>query len=145
MEDGKISPNEQSMLNKIEAGLKAAKDKVHALEEEFKANKKKWESRDGDWQNFKKQYDELVEWGDPNVPVLKGSLNDTTAKAHALAWLDAISGLDRAMVVIKAPYAEYTKQKPFEKKYNASQAEIADAGSDKKKHMFAAEANVAKS
>ncbi len=143
--DGEIDADEQAKLDKITSSLNAAKAKVKELESEFKANKAKWEGRDGDYQNLKKQYDELDDWEDPICPNLKKTLNEAGKNSRAMAWLDAIAELDKGIALVKAPYQEYQKQKPFEEQYNERHDKIRERGDDKTRHRFAKKEDIAQS
>jgi hypothetical protein len=143
--DGIVDDDEKAKLARISGGLSTAQAKVKALEDEFKANKAKWEGRAADLKTFQAQINELFDWGDPQADEVAKLDGEIGATSRAMAWLDAIKKLDNAQVYIKPPYDEYQKQLPFRDKYIENHEKVALSAATHAKSDFARKDSIAKS
>ncbi len=145
MADGELSDQEKAQLATIDAGVNKAQGIVKGLEDEFEANKKKWDGRAKDKTALQRQEEELLDWGEPKYDSIKVISSAMNQEAVAMAWLNAIDKLDRAMAVTKPLYDEYKKQLPFREKYNENHGKIEESRKTHGKSNFSKKESLANS
>lgn len=116
-ENGNIDPEERAILDRIDAKILQAKDRLLELKAELENSKSDWEAQSRRVEVLQGQLQEMERWGHPEIDTLRGEFVKMTDAEFSKKWKQAIILLGQAETSFEPAYEFYKVQSTAQPRY----------------------------